>query len=70
MARPEKTLKYRFIRSTNENGEFIKADSSYNRLATEVNENFVFLFCSWFCFSICLIDGISNGIARTNASCA
>ncbi len=38
MARPEKTLKYRFIRSTNENGEFIKVDSSYNRLATEVNK--------------------------------
>jgi hypothetical protein len=36
MARPEQTLKYRFIRSTNENGEFLKVDSSYNRLATEV----------------------------------
>jgi hypothetical protein len=36
MARPEKTLKYLFIRSTNENGEFIKADSTYNRFATEV----------------------------------
>jgi hypothetical protein len=38
MARPEKTLKYRFIKSTNENGEFLKVDSSYNRLATEVNK--------------------------------
>ncbi|CAF1011231.1 unnamed protein product [Adineta steineri] len=36
MAQPEKTLKYRFQRTTNENGEFIKVDSSYNRLATEV----------------------------------
>jgi hypothetical protein len=49
MARPEQTLKYRFIRSTNENGEFLKVDSSYSRSATEVNENFVFfLFCSFF----------------------
>ncbi|CAF1045889.1 unnamed protein product [Rotaria sp. Silwood1] len=36
MARPEETLKYRFIRSTNENGEFVKVDSSYNRFATEI----------------------------------
>ncbi|CAF1253722.1 unnamed protein product [Rotaria sordida] len=36
MAQPEETLKYRFIRSTNENGEFIKVDSSYNRFATEI----------------------------------
>lgn len=37
MARPEKTLKYRFQPATNENGESTKVDSSYNRLATEVN---------------------------------
>lgn len=42
MARPEKTLKYRFVRSTNEDGELIKSDSSYNRLATEVNMEFCF----------------------------
>ncbi|CAF2996449.1 unnamed protein product [Rotaria sp. Silwood2] len=36
MARPEQTLKYRFIRSTNENGEFVKVDSSYNKFATEI----------------------------------
>lgn len=38
MAQPEQTLKYRFIRSTDENGELIKADTSYNRLATEVDK--------------------------------
>ncbi|UJR13769.1 hypothetical protein I4U23_000779 [Adineta vaga] len=36
IAQPEKTLKYLFKRPTNENGEFIKVNSSYNRLATEV----------------------------------
>ncbi|CAM4775199.1 unnamed protein product [Rotaria magnacalcarata] len=35
MARPEETLKYRFLRSTNKNGEFVKVDSSYNLCATE-----------------------------------
>ncbi|CAF4587708.1 unnamed protein product, partial [Rotaria magnacalcarata] len=38
MARPEETLKYRFLRSTNKNGEFVKVDSSYNLCATEVNQ--------------------------------
>ncbi len=57
MARPEQTLKYRFIRSTNENGELMKVDSSYNRLATEVNEIFL-LFLVFFY----LIGCISNAI--------
>lgn len=40
MARPEETLKYRFLRPKNENGDFLKVHSSYNRLATEVNYNY------------------------------
>jgi hypothetical protein len=43
MARPEQTLKYRFIKSTKENGELIKVDSSYNRLATEVKKTILFV---------------------------
>lgn len=36
MARPEKTLKYRFIRSTDEKGQNVRVESSFNRFATEV----------------------------------
>jgi hypothetical protein len=44
MARPEQTLKYLFTRSTNETGEFVKVDSSYNKFATEVKRSFVFVY--------------------------
>jgi len=36
MARPEKTLKYRFARATDENGQNVRAESSFNRFATEM----------------------------------
>lgn len=44
MAQPEKSLKFRFIPSTNENGDLIKPHSSYNRLATEVKIFIIFSF--------------------------
>ena len=64
MARPEKTLKYRFIRSTNENGEYLKVNSSYNLLATEVNKRLLYFV---FLYSL-VLDCLSNAITRTNAS--
>lgn len=42
MARPEDTLKYRFLQATNENGESVKADSSYSQCATEVDRLYSF----------------------------
>lgn len=52
MARPEKSLKYRFIQSKNERGELIKPDSSYTRLATEV-KIFLIVFVS---FQLILVE--------------
>ena len=44
MARPEKALKYRCVRPTDTNGDFVKVDSSYNRLATEVTHLSAMIF--------------------------
>lgn len=59
MARPEKSLKYRFIPSKNEQGEPIKSNSSYNRLETEVKIFVVFVFSLEIVY---WIDSVSNAI--------